>query len=64
MPLPANDDEFGDVEADLDLVGIPPQIQEYARDKLGETPETKVRALQELRDIIYGKFFKYFVRII
>lgn len=49
-------DEVGDVEAALDLEGIPPKVQEYARDVLGETPETRVRALQELSDIIYGKF--------
>lgn len=49
-------DEVGDVEAALDLESIPPKVQEYARDVLGETPETRVRALQELSDIIYGKF--------
>lgn len=48
-------DEVGDVEAALDLESIPPKVQEYARDVLGETPETRVRALQELSDIIYGK---------
>lgn len=50
------DDEVGDVEADLDLVGIPPEVAEYAREKLGETPDTRVRTLQELRDMIYGEF--------
>lgn len=50
-------DEVGDVEAALDLETLPPKVQEYARDVLGETPETKVRALQELSDIIYGKFY-------
>lgn len=49
-------DEVGDVEAALDLETLPPKVQEYARDVLGETPETRVRALQELSDIIYGKF--------
>lgn len=55
MPVSLKDDEVGDVEADLDLVGIPPHVAEYAREKLGETPDTKVRALQELRDMIYER---------
>lgn len=50
-------DEVGDVEAALDLETLPPKVQEYARDVLGETPETRVRALQELSDIIYGNFY-------
>lgn len=55
-------DEVGDVKAALDLETLPPKVQEYARDVLGETPENKVRALQELSDIIYGKFYFYSTR--
>lgn len=55
-------DEVGDVEASLDIDGLPDTVAEYARDVLGETPETKVRTLQELSDIIYGKLFVYNVR--
>lgn len=54
MPVSLKDDEVGDVEADLDLAGIPQEVAEYAREKLGETPDTVVRTLQELRDLIYG----------
>lgn len=55
MPVSQKDDVVGDVEADLDLVGIPPEVQEYAREKLGETPDTRVRTIQELRDMIYER---------
>lgn len=55
MPVSLKDDEVGDVEADLDLVGIPPEVAKYAREKLGETPDSTVRTLQELRDMIYGE---------
>lgn len=48
-------DEVGDVEASLDIDGLPDSVAEYARDVLGETPENKVRTLQELSDLIYGK---------
>ncbi|KAG8271605.1 hypothetical protein J6590_059080 [Homalodisca vitripennis] len=47
-------DEVGDVEASLDLDGLPEQVQEYARETLGETEDNKIRTLQEFSDIIYG----------
>lgn len=53
-----NEEEVGtleDVLADLDLVNIPPEVEEYARTEVGETEETKSRTISELRDMIYGK---------
>ncbi|XP_075214507.1 alpha-tocopherol transfer protein-like [Lycorma delicatula] len=48
-------DEVGDVEANLDLVTVPEEVKQYAREKLGETPETTLQTLQELRDMIYER---------
>uniref|UniRef100_A0A1B6EH81 CRAL-TRIO domain-containing protein n=1 Tax=Cuerna arida TaxID=1464854 RepID=A0A1B6EH81_9HEMI len=48
-------DEVGDVEASLDLDGLPEQVEQYARETLGETEENKIRTLQEFSDIIYER---------
>lgn len=50
--------ELDDVVADLDLTTIPPEVEEYARNELGETEEMKTRTISELRDMIYGKWYK------
>lgn len=53
-----NEEEVGeleDVSADLDLVTIPPEVEEYARTELGETEEMKTRTISELQDMIYGE---------
>ncbi|XP_054284146.1 alpha-tocopherol transfer protein-like [Macrosteles quadrilineatus] len=55
MPTSVREDEVGDVEADLDLDTLPEDAQEYARTVLGETPETRVRTVQELSDMIYER---------
>lgn len=52
------EEEVGDLEdvlADLDLVNIPPEVEEYARTEVGETEETKGRTISQLRDMIYGE---------
>lgn len=48
MPTP-------DYSVDLDLGEPPPALQEYARQHCGEDPNTRLQAIYELRDIIYGK---------
>lgn len=56
--------EIGDLEdvmADLDLVTIPPEVEEYARTELGETEEIKTRTISELQDLIYGEFVFIFL---
>lgn len=55
MPSKVKDD-VGDVETNLDLVTVPEDVKQYAREKLGETPETTLQTLQELRDMIYGTY--------
>ncbi|XP_039278551.1 alpha-tocopherol transfer protein-like isoform X1 [Nilaparvata lugens] len=54
MPTVVKDD-VGDVEANLDLHTVPDDVIKYAREKLHETPENKVRAIQELRDMVYER---------
>lgn len=51
MPTP-------DYSVDLDLGEPPPELQEYARKHCGEDPETKLQAIYELREMIYGKLYK------
>lgn len=61
-----NEEEVGDLEdvvADLDLVSIPPEVEEYARSELGETEEVKTRTISELQDMIYGNFTTTLFRI-
>lgn len=50
--------DLEDVRADLDLVSIPKEVEEYARSEVGETEETKCTALSELSDMIYGEYPK------
>lgn len=50
MPTP-------DYSVDLDLGEPPPELQEYARKHCGEDPETKLQAIYELREMIYGKLY-------
>ncbi|KAK9511078.1 hypothetical protein O3M35_005712 [Rhynocoris fuscipes] len=55
MPECVIEDKIGDVEAALDLVTIPDDVKEYARVRLGETPETRTQMLEELRELIYQR---------
>ena len=48
--------DLEDVRADLDLVTIPKEVEEYARNEVGENEETKCAALAELSDMIYGNY--------
>lgn len=51
MPIGENE-----IKVELDL-GEPPQcVLDYARENFGETPETRLRKLDEFRDYIFGKF--------
>lgn len=49
------DVDFPDVLADLDVDGIPEEVTEYGRTRLGETEESRTKLLAELEDMIYGK---------
>lgn len=44
---------------ELDLGEPPPQDMEYALEHCGEHPDTRLQAISEFRDIIYGKFINY-----
>lgn len=55
LPERAQKDEVGDVEAALDLKGIPDDVAEYARVRLGETPEKRTEMLEDLRELIYQR---------
>lgn len=46
---------------DLDLGELPEEVAEYARVNLGETPETRLKCIQELRDMIYGKLYNILI---
>lgn len=49
----SNDNE---VKSELEL-GEPPQSYlDYARNEVGEDPETRSQVLQDFRDMIYGEF--------
>lgn len=48
-------DEIGDVQAALDLHSIPEDVAEYARVRLGETPEKRTELLEDLRELIYQR---------
>uniref|UniRef100_A0A0A9VYR6 Clavesin-1 n=2 Tax=Lygus hesperus TaxID=30085 RepID=A0A0A9VYR6_LYGHE len=48
-------DPVGDVEPSLDLDGIPDDVREYARTRIGETDETKSLMVDELRELIYQR---------
>lgn len=58
MPELKDEDQelWEDEQISLDLGEPPLEILEYARRELGETDEVKCQMLQELRDMIYGKF--------
>lgn len=47
MPTP-------DYSVELELGEPPPEILQYARENCGEDPDTKLQAVSELRDQIYG----------
>ena len=51
----SNEEDLEDVQADLDLVTIPKEVEEYARNEIGESEDTKCSALVELSDMIYGE---------
>lgn len=55
MPECVIEDPIGDVEAALDLQGIPDDVKEYARTRLGETEEIKTLMAEELRELIYQR---------
>ncbi|XP_063239796.1 alpha-tocopherol transfer protein-like isoform X1 [Bacillus rossius redtenbacheri] len=44
-----------DVSPELDLGPPPEAVLEYARQHLGESPDTKMAAVQELRDLVYER---------
>lgn len=44
-----------DVSCELDLGEPPAELVEYAREELGESPDTRAAALQELRDMIFER---------
>ncbi|XP_047042152.1 alpha-tocopherol transfer protein-like isoform X1 [Helicoverpa zea] len=48
MPTP-------DYSVDLDLGEPPPELVEYARQHLGEDPNTRLQAIYELREMIYER---------
>ena len=39
----------------LDMDGIPRELEEWAADNIGETPESKLKLTEELRELVYGK---------
>ncbi|XP_077300130.1 alpha-tocopherol transfer protein-like isoform X2 [Arctopsyche grandis] len=41
--------------AELDIGEPPPEVLKYAREHLGEDPDTRTKCLQELQDMIYEK---------
>ncbi|KAL1124730.1 hypothetical protein AAG570_001353 [Ranatra chinensis] len=53
MPEKRLEDDVGDVEMALDLLTIPPEVEEYARTKVGETPDTKIQAIEDFKELIY-----------
>ncbi|XP_024082535.1 alpha-tocopherol transfer protein-like [Cimex lectularius] len=55
MPELVYEDTVGDVEADLDLCTVPDDVKEFARVRLGETPEKRMEMLDELRELIYER---------
>lgn len=48
MPTP-------DYSVNLDLEPPSPELQEYARIHCGEDPNTRLQAIYELKEMIYGK---------
>ena len=46
-----------DVVPELDLGEPPDDLKEYARQHIGESPDTRSSLLQEFKDLIYGKGF-------
>lgn len=52
MPTP-------DYSVDLEMGEPPPELQDYARQHIGEDPNTKLQAIYELREMIYGKTLRY-----
>ncbi|XP_073987406.1 alpha-tocopherol transfer protein-like isoform X3 [Rhodnius prolixus] len=55
MPECVIEDKVGDVEAALDLETIPDDVAEYARVRLGETPENRTQMVEDLRELIYQR---------
>lgn len=45
-----------DVSVHLDLGEPPVELLEYAKENIGEIPDTRPAAVQDLRDLIYGKY--------
>jgi hypothetical protein len=44
--------------------GEPPQeLLEWAKENLGEDPETKCQIISDFRDMIYGKFLQIFHQV-
>jgi hypothetical protein len=55
MPEKKLEDNVGDVEANLDLENIPEDVAEWAAEKIGENPESRVLMAEELRELVYRK---------
>jgi hypothetical protein len=45
-----------DVAAELDLGEPSDELKEFARQHLGESPDTRLNVVQEFRDMIYGQY--------
>lgn len=48
MPIP-------DYSVELEMGKLAPELEDYARDHCGEDPNTRLQAISELRDMIYGE---------
>lgn len=44
-----------DLNVEVELGEPPPDVLEYARAHCGEDPNTRLQAIYELRDMIYGE---------
>lgn len=48
------EDNLEDVAAELDLGEPSDELKDFARRNLGESPDTRLNLVQELRNMIYG----------
>lgn len=56
MPESVIKDDIGDVQPFLDIKHIPDEVLEYARVRLGETPDKRTELLEDLREMIYREY--------
>ncbi|XP_014285848.1 alpha-tocopherol transfer protein isoform X1 [Halyomorpha halys] len=55
MPESVIKDDIGDVQPFLDIKHVPDEVIEYARVRLGETPDKRTELLEDLREMIYQR---------